>query len=382
MKKPRFSLQRFQAIIRKEFIQVKRDRVSMMIPIVMPIVMMLLFGYAVNTEVDHVPAAIFDNSRTQQSRAYIEAFSASNVFDFVTAAQSEQELLTLIERGDVEAALSIPADFESAMKSGRSPQCELLINGSEPTTARTVMNSGILVNQMVALRLKESGAKAIGLAISSLPSVALATRILYNPNLESRRFTIPGLVALIMQNITVMLTAFALVRERERGTIEQLIVTPVRPLELIIGKLVPYIVIGYVGFLFSLGLCIFWFGIWPAGNIGLLLLLGLLFVVCSLMFGMLISTVARNQLQAMLGNVLLMLPSIILSGFIFPRAAMPPLVRQLGLAFPITYFLDITRGIMIKGVGAAFLIKDIAALSGIMVFLVIVTILRFHKSLD
>jgi ABC-2 type transport system permease protein len=382
MKRPRINIRRFIAILRKEVIQIKRDRVSLAIPIVMPVMLMLLFGYAVNTEVEHIATAVFDMSATQESRAYVESFKSSNFFDVVSYAGSEAELKELIESGDVKAALTIPPDFAREVKAGRIPECELQIDGSDPTTARTAMSSGLLINEMVSLKLREDFAKNAGTALSSMPAVTLATRVLYNPNLESRRFTIPGLVALIMQNITVMLTAFSLVREKERGTIEQLIVTPIRSSELIVGKLIPYIVIGYAGFLFSLGLCIFWFGIWPAGNIWLLLLLGALFVIASLMIGMLISTVAKNQLQAMLAMVVIMLPSILLSGFIFPREAMPPVIAQLGLLFPITYFLDIIRGIVLKGVGADMMINQILLLTGCCAVLFSITIVRFRKSLD
>ena len=382
MKNTRFSLRRFAAVVHKEVIQIRRDRVSMAIPIMMPIMMMLLFGYAVNTEVDHVAMAVYDASHTQQSRAYTQAFASSNSFDIASAVQSEQEVTALIESGKAKVGLVIPANFASDSKAGRTPQCELLIDGTDPTVARTAFSGGMLINQMFGLHMKEDWAKSSGQSLSALPSVDLSTRVLYNPNMESKRFTIPGLVALIMQNITVILTAFALVREKERGTIEQLIVTPVKSMELILGKLTPYIIIGYIGFLFTLALCVFWFGVWPAGNVWLLLLLGLLFVVCSLLIGMLISTVAKNQLQAMLGAMLILLPSILLSGFVFPREAMPPVVAQLGLAFPITFFLDIVRGIILKGVGASMLWNDIGALGLIGAILLGLTILRFRKSLD
>ena len=378
----RFNFGRFLAILRKEAVQIKRDRISVAIPIAMPIMLMLLFGYAVNTEVDHIKTAVYDMSRTQESREYTDAFKTSNFFDITYYASSGQELTQLIDRGEIKAALTIPADFAQDIKSGRNPECELVIDGSDPTTARTAMSSGLLISEMVSVQLKQDYVKSGGVTASAMPSVSLATRVLYNPNLESRRFTIPGLVALIMQNITVMLTAFSMVREKERGTIEQLIVTPVRPLELILGKLVPYILIGYAGFLFSLGLCIFWFGIWPAGNLWLLLILGALFTVSSLMIGMLISTVSKTQLQAMMAMIIIILPSILLSGFIFPREAMPPVIAQLGLLFPITYFLDIIRGIVLKGVGAGVLIYDILILTGFFFALLFITIYRFRKSLD
>jgi ABC-2 type transport system permease protein len=375
-------MKRFMAVLRKEIIQIKRDRVSMAIPIVMPIMMMLLFGYAVNTEVDHIPTVVFDMSQTQESRALTDAFKTSNFFDVTRYAGSAEEQKQMIESGAVKAALTIPADFARDLKAHRMPECEVMIDGADPTTARTAMSSAMLVSEMYSKTLREEFTSQAGLSLSSLPGVSLSTRVLYNPNMESRRFTIPGLVALIMQNITIMLTAFAMVREKERGTIEQLIVTPVRSFELIVGKLVAYIFIGFAGFLFSLGLCVFWFGIWPAGDIFLLLVLGLLFVVCSLMIGMLISTVAKTQLQAMMATVVILLPSILLSGFIFPREAMPPVIAQLGLIFPITYFLDILRGIVLKGVGADVLMQDILILTGITALLLSVTVLRFKKSLD
>ena len=382
MSRAKFNVPRFRAVLRKEIIQVRRDRVSMMIPILMPIMMMLLFGYAVNTEVDHVPTAVLDLSRSQESRGYVQAMAATGVFDVTAYASSEQELDDLLASGAARAAFIMPVDFARDYHAGGSAACQLLVDGSNPTTARSVSTGAQLTHQVLSARRKQAAAAAMGLSVDALPELELSVRVLYNPNLESRRFTIPGLVALIMQNITVMLTAFAMVREKERGTIEQLIVTPVRSLELILGKLVPYIVIGYLGFLFSLGLCVFWFGIWPEGNIGLLLALGMLFVVCSLMIGMLISTVAKSQLQAMLATMLILLPSLLLSGFVFPREAMPPVIAQIGLIFPITYFLDMVRGVVLKGVGAAVLLRDIIVLSGIFLLLLAATILRFRKSLD
>jgi ABC-2 type transport system permease protein len=179
-----------------------------------------------------------------------------------------------------------------------------------------------------------------------------------------------------------MLTAFALVREKERSTIEQLIVTPIRPAELILGKLVPYVIIGYAGFLFALSLCIFWFKVEIAGSLALLLLLGFLFVYCSLSIGMLISTFANNQMQAMMVMILVLLPSILLSGFIFPREAMPLFINLIGYVIPLTYFLDIIRGIMLKGVGIGFLWNDVIALCVFTVIILSVATLRFRKSLD
>ena len=382
MKNRVFSFNRFLTIIKKEFIQVKRDPISLRLPFAMPIIMMLLFGYAVNTEVDKIRTAVFDQSLTQESREYIDKFVASDYFEVVRSVSSEKEMADLIDGGEAKACIIIPSDYAKKLKSGGEAQTQLIIDGTDPTTARTALNSGILISQVYSLDLKSHAVSKLGISTGPMPGVTVNTRVWYNPNLKSSRFTIPGLVGLILQNITLMLTAFALVREKERSTIEQLIVTPVRPLELILGKLVPYVIIGYAGFLFALALCIFWFGVNVSGSLALLLLLGFLFVYCSLSMGMLISTFAKNQMQAMMVMVVVLLPSILLSGFMFPREAMPLVVSLIGYVIPLTYFLDIVRGIMLKGVGIGFLWNDVIALSAFTLVILSLAVMRFKKSLD
>lgn len=376
------SLKRFITIVHKEFIHVKRDPISLCLPIVMPIAMMLLFGYAVNTEVDKITTVVFDQSMTQESREYIDLFKASGSFEIVGYVSDEKELSDMIDGGKAKAGIIIPSDYSGILKKKEEPQTQLIIDGTDPTTARTALNSGILISQVYSLELKSQAMKKLGISAGSLPGVNLNSKVWYNPNLKSTRFTIPGLVGLILQNITIMLTAFALVREKERGTIEQLMVTPIRSAELILGKLVPYVIIGYAGFLFALSLCIFWFGVEVEGSLVLLLLMGFLFVYCSLSIGMLISTFANNQMQAMMIMVLVLLPSILLSGFIFPREAMPVVISVLGYVIPLTYFLDIIRGIMLKGVGISFIWTDALALCVFLVLILSVAVLRFKKSLD
>ncbi|MCX8129162.1 MAG: ABC transporter permease [Clostridia bacterium] len=382
MRRKLFSYKRFLSIVKKEFIQVKRDPISLRLPVVMPVVMMLLFGYAVNTEVDKIQTVVFDQSKTQESREYIEKFTASDYFLVKYNVTSEKEMSELIDGGNVKAGLIIPSDYANDIKRNRMAKTQLIIDGTDPTTARTALNSGLLISEVYSRSFKEKAMKKIGASAAQTSGVSVNTKVWYNPNLESTRFTIPGLVGIILQNITLMLTAFALVREKERSTIEQLIVTPIRPLELILGKLVPYVIIGYAGFLFALSLCVFWFGVYPAGSLVLLLILGFLFVYCSLAMGMLISTFAKNQMQAMMVMVLILLPSILLSGFIFPRESMPAVISWIGYAIPITYFLDIVRGIMLKGVGIDFLWNDVIALFIFTVTILALATLRFRKSLD
>ena len=377
-----FSFKRYIAIVKKEILQFKRDKISSKIPFVMPIMMMFLFGYVVNTEVGQIKTGVFDQSKTQESRAYINKFASTGYFLVVYDVSSGQELETLLDRGKIKAGITIPSTFSSDVKQGKNPNVLLSIDGSDSTVAQTVLGSGILIAQNASIDNLTHQQKLSGNRQINIDGMGISTRVLYNPNMEIRFFTIPGLVGLIMMNLTIMLTAFAMVREKERGTIEQLIVTPIRANELILGKLTPYIFVGYAGFLFSLAICRFYFRIPILGNVGLLLLLGVLFVVCCLSVGMLISTFAKNQFQAMLMVMMAILPSILLSGFMFPIEAMPELLQPLTNLIPLTYFLRIIRGILLKGIGIDALWTEAAALCGFMVVVLSVAIVRFRKSLD
>jgi ABC-2 type transport system permease protein len=285
----------------------------------------------------------------------------------------------LIDGRKIKAALTIPSDYSKLIASNKVPETQLIIDGTDPTTARTALNSGKIVSDVYSFALKED---MIRNSAISIPGVNINTVVWFNPNMDSRTFTIPGLVGLILQNITVMLTAFALVREKERGTIEQLIVTPITSIELIFGKLIPYIFIGYFLFLFTLIIAVFWFGIKIVGSIYLLLTLGLLYVICSLLIGILISTISKNQLQAMMASMLFVLPSFLLTGFVFPRESMPPVIQALGAVLPLTYFLNIVRDIILKGVGFEFLLYDILALVLFTFVICIIAVTRFKKKLD
>jgi len=377
------NFQRFLAIIKKEFIQISRDKFSLRVPIIMPVMMLILFGYAVKSDVDNITLAVFDQNKSQESREYIDKFKVSSYFIPEYQVSSENELVELIESGKVKAGLLIPPDYTWQLKRNKTPQTQLIIDGADPTTARTAMNSGIIISQMYSLEQKQKYLSKRGLSgIQSSPGINLTTKVWYNPNMESAKFNVPGLIGLILQNITVMLTAFALVREKERGTIEQLIVTPIKSSELILGKMIPYIFIGYTGFLFTFVLGSVIFNVPVAGSIPLLLILGLLFVIVALAMGMLISTVAKNQLQAMQITIIIILPSVLLSGFMFPRAAMPWIINAIGYLLPLTYFLDIARGIILKGIGLNYLWPNVLALFIFMIGLLAIATLRFRKTLD
>lgn len=375
------NFQRFIAIIKKEFIQIKRDKASFGIAIGMPIMMMLLFGYAVATQLENISTVVLDQSKTTESRELIKSFQNTLYFNIKEEDNSMETVVQNINSGKVHAAIIIPPDYSTLLLKKETPAVQLLIDGSDPTTARTAFSSGVLAGESHGIKVMSSLSEKLSQK-PQLGGIDIRTKVLYNPSLRNQNFTIPGLVGLIMQNITVLLTAFALVRERERGTIEQLIVTPIKSAELILGKLVPYVIIGFMDFLFSLALGMLWFNVPVHGNLGLLMFLGAGFVICALAIGLLISTVSRTQLQAMQLSVLIILPSVLLSGFVFPREAMPKIIQYIGYALPLTYFLNILRGIITKGVGMEYLFKDVTLLFILGLVLLIISMVRFKKKLD
>lgn len=374
-------MQRFWAIVKKEFIQIKRDKASFGIAIGMPIMMMFLFGYAVATQLEDISTVVLDQSNTAESRELINSFQNTLYFKIKDKVNSEEEIERGINSGSIHAGLIIPPDYSEKLLSKERPKVQLIIDGSDPTTAKTAFSSGIMAGEKNGMKVMADLSEKMSQNIKT-GGVEVSTQVLYNPSLRNQNFTIPGLVGLIMQNITVLLTAFALVRERERGTIEQLIVTPIKSSELILGKLLPYVIIGFLDFVFSLALGLMWFNVPIKGSLGLLLFLGAGFVICALAIGILISTVSKTQLQAMQLSVLIILPSVLLSGFVFPREAMPKFIQYLGYALPLTYFLNILRGIITKGVGMEYLIKDVALLFTLGLVLLVVSMARFRKKLD
>lgn len=374
-------LKRFWSIVKKEFIQIKRDRASFGIAIGMPIMMMLLFGYAVATQLEDISTVVLDQSNTAESRELISGFQNTLYFKVKEKVKSVSEIEQGINSGKVHAGLIIPPDYAEKLLNKERPKVQLIIDGSDPTTARTAFSSGVMAGESHGMKIMSKLNEKLSQDIKA-SGIEVSTQVLYNPSLRNQNFTIPGLVGLIMQNITVLLTAFALVRERERGTIEQLIVSPIKSSELILGKLLPYVLIGFLDFIFSLALGLLWFEVPIKGSLGLLLILGAGFVICALAIGILISTISKTQLQAMQLSVLIILPSVLLSGFVFPREAMPKLIQYIGYGLPLTYFLNILRGIVTKGVGMEYLIKDVALLFILGLTLLIISIARFRKKLD
>lgn len=383
---------RFKAIVYKEFIHIKRDKPSLAIAFMMPLMLLFLFGYAVTTDVENIDLVVYDQSRSQASLELIENFTQSGVFIFKEYAASMDEVERALDSGNSRTALVIPPNYHNDIYRIQGPEVQILVDGSDPMIARTAMNSALIIGQNMNIQMMgQSGGQSSASLVTitggdgtSLRGrgISFQPRVWYNPEMKSLNFNIPALIGLILQNITVMLTAFTLVRERERGTLEQLIVTPIKPVELMAGKLVPYIVIAAIDVVVALGVNTLWFGVPVQGSFVLLILLSTIFLVAALGIGLLISTIAKTQLQAMQATIAFLLPSILLSGFMFPREAMPEIIQALGMLIPLTYFLEILRGIIVKGVGLSHLWQQALILSAFSAGIITIASIKFQKNMD
>ena len=367
---------RISSIIVKEFIQLSRDRRTMAMVVAIPIIQMSIFGYALGTDIKNVSLVVWDASNTVESRELIESFRQTEFFSVNFYATDYDDITERIESGEAKVALVIPPEYSHHLHRGETAPVQFFTDGSEP-------NTGIQALANASLIVQAKGAELLGKnQLSELPlPVLLEPRIWYNPAMQSSIFYLPGLVGLILQMLTVMLTAFAIVRERELGTIEQLNVTPLRRGELVVGKLIPYIIIAYVQVILILTTAVLIFSMPIRGNLLLLLSLTSLFLMFSLGIGLLISTVSRTQFQAMQASVLVLLPSILLSGFIFPVESMPKLAQWISAFIPLTYFLRIVRGIVVKGIGIEYLWQDTVILAAMGVFTLILATSRVRKTL-
>jgi len=367
------------SIMKKEFIHIKRDVPSLIIALLMPVIFTLLFGYAVNTDVETVDMVILDMDKSYQSHELIDKFEATRYFKPTQYLKNTGEIRASIMNNVAEVALVIPAGFGEKLVNGEKATTQLIINGVDPTIARTALQSSVMLSRSYVFELIES--KGFNLS-ENMELLDVRTKVWFNPDLESSKFIVPALIGLVMQNITVILTAFSLVREKEHGTIELLIVTPIKSVELIVGKMAPYVIIGTIDFLIALFLGTWWFEVPVQGSLSLLIVLGVLFVMCALAIGMLISTIATNQAQAMQMALLFLLPSVILSGFMFPREAMPLPIFMAGFALPVTYFMNILRDIILKGADFSYLVSDTIALGILTLVLLTIASLQFKKRLD
>jgi ABC-2 type transport system permease protein len=367
----------------KEFIHIFRDPRTLSIVLIMPISMLLLMGYAVATDVDHIPTAVFDQAMDSRSRDFLGKFWQTDFFDYERAAHSQQEIQDLIDEGVVRVGIIVPPGFAADLEAGKQVQVQVLIDGSDTTIAQVAQFAAESVGQATAVEIV--GVK-IGQSGAGMPSlvmpILMRPRLLYNPNLDKVNALVPSLIGLVLQIQSIFLTSFAIVREREQGTLEQLIVTPVKPWELMMGKIVPFVLLAFLNVGLTLAVGYFVFGVEFSGSLTLLLVLSIAFLLGSLGTGVLISTISHTQMQASQLAGFVLLPSLILSGFLIPRDNMPTLAYYAGYFIPLTYFNEILRGIVMKGVGMAFLWKHVVPLSifGMVVF--VFSVLRFQKRLE
>jgi ABC-2 type transport system permease protein len=373
---------RLLSLIRKEFIQIVRDPRTLYITFAVPVVQIFLLGYTATTDVRNVPLAVFDQDRSPASRRLLDAYRAADYFRLAFDVDSEDEMRALIENGEARAGLVIPPDYAERTLTGGTAQVAFVLDGSDPTVASTSLAAAELIGQAHATRLLVDRISRTGMTSAVRFPVEVRSRVWYNPDLVSAFFMVPALIGMILQLLTSMLTATAIVRERERGTIEQLIVTPIRSWELIVGKIVPYVLLAFIDTLEILVVGTLWFGVPIRGSLGLLLALSCLFLVSSLGIGLFLSTVARTQQEAMMLTWFTLLPTVFLSGFFFPLAAMPPALQAISHLVPLRYYLVIIRSVLLKGVGAETVLPEIAALAIFGVVLMGAAALRFRKRLD
>ena len=373
---------RLLSLVRKEFIQILRDPRTLALTILMPVMQLVLLGYAATNDVRNVSLAVLDQDRSPASRALLDAYLAADYFRLDYAVEAEDDLQALIDSGRARAGLIIPPGYGTALTAGRTAQVAFVIDGSDPTLANTALAAATLVGQARATQLTVQRLAQRGQGAAAQPAIEVRTQVWYNPDLVSSYFMIPAMIGLILQFLTTILTATAIVRERERGTIEQLIVTPLRAWELVIGKLSPYVLIAFFCMLEILVAGVLIFGVPINGSLPLLLGLSALFLVTTLGLGLFISTISNTQQEAMLAAMFTMLPSIFLSGFFFPLAAMPVPLQVISYAVPLRYFLVVVRGIILKGVGPEALWTEIIALSIFAVVIMGGAALLFKKRLD
>ncbi|MGD0173348.1 MAG: ABC transporter permease [Anaerolineales bacterium] len=376
------SLSRLLALIRKEFLQIRRDPRTLVLVLVIPIMQMFLMGYSATNDIRNVPLAVLDNDRSPQSRTLLDAYRAADYFRVAAEANSEQELRMMIDDGKVRAGVIIPPDYGKEIAGGGSAQILFILDGSDPTVASTALSAAQLIGQSYSTTILAQRLDRRGAAQALIPPLAVLTQVWYNPDLISAWFMIPGVIGVILQALTSILTATAIVRERERGTIEQLIVTPIRPLELIIGKMLPYVLLSFFNAFEVIALGHWWFGVPVRGDLGLIALMSGLFLFSSLGIGILASTIANTQQEAMLIVWMTLLPSIFLSGFFFPLEAMPPVLQAFSYLTPLRYYLVIIRSLMLKGVGVQAFPNEIVALVVFGVAIMTLAAFRFRKRLD
>jgi len=373
------------AVLLKEFSHIRREPSTLFFMLVIPLFQTIIFGYAIDTRIENIPTVVYDLDRTDTSRRLLEAFWGTNSFEPVASVGSESDFRHELSSGRARVGIRIPPDFTGNVVTGRQAQVQVLIDGSDSQVANTAMNSasllGLKLSREIGFAFFQSAERVPTrdeFGRTALP-IEMRPRLLYNPDLKSAHFFVPGLVGIILQIVLLFLTAFAIVRERERGTLEQLFVTPVSRFGLLLGKLLPYALVGLIETGIVLVVMVFLFGVPIHGDVFLLLGLAGLFIVTALAMGLLVSTLARTQFEAMQFAFLVMLPSVLLSGFMFPRAEMPLPIYAISFVLPVTYFIEILRGVVLRAADLTDLIPHVTGLVVCCGALLLLSFARFQK---
>ena len=371
-------LERLLSMIRKEFIQIFRNSKMRAIVLVMPLVQSMVFGYAVTTDVKQVTTAVYDQAQTPDSRDLIDRFIHSGYFSVKTVIRSDREMDELIDQGKVAAILRIPPDFSSKIAAGTTAAVQIVVDGTDSNTAGVVLNYAGSIIRNDAIEILRQRTDSPGRATMG---VNLQTRAWFNDNLTSRNFYVPGVIAVIVMLVTLLLTSMSVVREKEMGTMEQIVVTPITSAEFILGKTMPSIILGFVNMIFVTLISVYWFDIPVRGSIATLFVANGFYLMTTIGIGLVISTLSDTQQQAMMSTFFFYLPAVLLSGFMFPIANMPEVVQAFTYLNPLRYFLIIIRGIFLKGVGMAILWPQILALFALGSLVLTMAVRRFHKNI-
>jgi ABC-2 type transport system permease protein len=371
----------------KEIIQALRDPRLRLIVFVPPLLQLVAFGYAANLDLKNIPIALYDEDRTPLSRELAFAFASSGYFRFVKTLQRPEEMTTLIDRGTVKAVLHLGPDLAERVGSGRTALVQVIVAGTNSNTASLVQSYSLqIIERLNRAKLKKKMEDNPPL-LKIIPAgsqgiVQPEVRVWYNTELLSRNFYVPGIIALVIMVSVLNLTAMAVVREKEVGTMEQIMVTPIRPVEFILGKTIPFALIGILQVALVSSVGVFWFGVPMRGSVALLFFCLLIYLLSFLALGLFISTISRNQQQALVTTFFFTFPIILLSGFIFPIANMPPVIQWVTLVNPLRYFLVIIRDIFLKGSGIALLWPQMLALLAISLSVMVLAVRRVNKTLD
>lgn len=362
-------------MLRKEFIQMRRDRFTLGMMIGTPAIQLALFGYAIQTEVRHLPMQVLDQAQSSESRALIQTFINTGNFDYAGTAESRAALTRAIATGKVAAGIVIPPEYTEDLARQRTATVQVLVDATDPLASSSAIAAATAAGTARTLALRPP-------TVGGTAGVEVRVRPLYNPGLQTAINIVPGIIGVLLSMTMVVIASIAVVRERERGTLEQLIVTPIGKTSLMLGKIVPYLVVGYIQISVILLLGRLLFHMPVLGNLLTLYLTAFPFIVANLALGLLLSTLVTTQGQAMQLGFLFLLPNILLSGFMFPRSAMPAPAQWIGAALPLTYFLEILRAILLKGVDWSGFWKEGIALAGFAIGLVALSVARFRKNLE